>query len=675
MIKRPLFLITILLFVSNISIANKLDSLLKVLSQSKVDTTLINCWNELSSEYAENDTLLAKNYAAKSLQLARKINYTRGIVNSNYALAYITEVNYQYPLAEKYYLIGIEEARRAHDLSLEAQGLHIYAIVLGAQTKHEKALEIKKRVLSIYQKLNDSVSLSKAYNNLGNSYNNTNQFMKAIECFLAALKIEQLLNNNKGIARAYNNIGITYERMGDHESALKNFFLMYEPAKKTGSKEFLAHYYGNIGGCYQNLSRYKEAKENKEKSLALNRELEDLKGISMDLNGLGLVYNELKLYTKAIEASIESIEIAQKTSDVESEGFAYLNLARAYRSLENKQAAKPNILRAESLIESVNSTEYIMEVYLELTNYFNYTGDYKNSYKYFHLYSTIKDSIYNAEKHLQISSLQTQYQTAEKEKALSESNADNLKKSLLLQKKNNLLIVAFGGLLLIAFLSILIWRNAHLRKVKLIQEKELSEAKAKHQLQEEKLRISRELHDNIGAQLTFINSSLQHLSTSNDEEMEQTKTMTLNTIRELRSIVWLINKEEFYVEELVIKLRDLMKPLQNKKPRIEIVSKGNEDIKLKAQIASNVFRIIQEATNNTIKYAQANVLSILVDSTNQALLKLRIHDDGIGFDVQSVQYSFGLKNMESRVKDMNGKIDLKTSIGSGTELNIEIPLA
>ena len=674
MFKRLLFLVPFFSIISHISIANKIDSLLKVVSQTKIDTTIINCWNELSLEYAERDTSLANNYAAKSLHLARKINYAKGVIKSNYAFAYIAELNYQYPLAEKYYLIGIEEARRVGDLLLEAQGLHIYAIVLGVQTKHEKALEIKKKVLSIYKSLNDSVSLSKAYNNLGNSYNNTNQFMKAIECFLASLKIEQSLKNNKGIARAYNNIGITYERMGDHQSALKNYFLMFEPAKKTGSKEFLAFYYGNIGGCYQNLNLYKEAKENKEKSLALYRELDDLNGISMELNGLGLAYNELKLYNKAINSSIESIQIAQKTSDVESEGFAYLNLARAYRSLENVQSAKPNILKAESLIDSVNSTEYIMEVYLELTNYYNAIADYKKSYKYFHQYAALKDSIYDAEKHLQISTLQTQYQTAEKEKALIESNADNLKKGLLLQKKNNLLIVTFGGLLLIAFLSILIWRNAHLRKEKLIQDKALSEAKAKHQLQEEKLRISRELHDNIGAQLTFINSSLQNLSASNDEEMEQTKTMTINTIRELRSIVWLINKEEFYVEELVIKLRDLIKPLQNKKPRIEIISKGNDEIKLNANIASNVFRMIQEATNNTIKYAQANVLNILVDTSNQELLKLRIQDDGIGFDPQKVLYSFGLKNIEARVKDMNGKFELKSSIGSGTEFNIEIPL-
>jgi len=118
----------------------------------------------------------------------------------------------------------------------------------------------------------------------------------------------------------------------------------------------------------------------------------------------------------------------------------------------------------------------------------------------------------------------------------------------------------------------------------------------------------------------------------------------------------------------------LMKPLQNRKPKIEILSLGNEELKLNANIASNVFRIIQEATNNTIKYAQANMLNIILDASNTSVLKIKIKDDGIGFDIQTVQYSFGLKNMESRVKSLNGKFELTSSVGNGTELNFSIPI-
>ena len=88
-----------------------------------------------------------------------------------------------------------------------------------------------------------------------------------------------------------------------------------------------------------------------------------------------------------------------------------------------------------------------------------------------------------------------------------------------------------------------------------------------------------------------------------------------------------------------------------------------------------MFRIIQEATNNTIKYANANVLHITVDVSNSGLLKIKIQDDGIGFDPQEVKYSFGLKNMEARVSSLHGQFDLKSSIGFGTELNLIIPVA
>lgn len=675
MLKRVLILIFIFLSFHNISTASKTDSLLKVISLTKEDTTRINCWNRLSYICSDDDSAKTKLYATYALQLAQKTGYTKGISEAWSNLAYYHETHkFDFSTAEKYYLAGIQIARKENDLSLEGSGLMDYASVLKKQKKHQQVLEINKKVVEIFSKLQDTAKLILAYNNLGNAYKNVNQFEKSIEALLKSLDFAKMGKNQNQIARAYINIGVCYDGNGDYDLAISNYLAAIEPAASGGNKNYIASNYGNIGAAYINLNQFEKAITYMEKAMAIHESQNDIRDVAFVLNNLATANNSLKKYEEAIKNSQRCIELSRQVKDIELEAYAYLFLGVSYQGLKNYKLAETNFLLAKQQIESVNNTAYTMQVYAKIADFYAEKKDYENAFNYYHKLTTIRDTIFNAEKHLQIATLQTQYQTAEKERAWAEVCAENLQKNLQIQKKNNLLVISTFGLIALLSVSILIWRNAALRRTKLLQEKELSEAKAKHQLQDEKLRISRELHDNIGAQLTFINSSLQNLSANNDEEMEQTKTMTLNTIRELRSIVWLINKEEFYVDELVIKLRDLMKPLQNRKPKIEITSLGNEELKLNSNIASNVFRIIQEATNNTIKYAQANVLTITVDAVNKDVLKIKIQDDGIGFDTQKVQYSFGLKNMESRVKSLNGQFELKSVPGNGTTLNLEIPI-
>jgi signal transduction histidine kinase len=655
--------------------ANKTDSLIIIVELNKGDTVSINCLNELSILYSDTDTLKAKNYALKALALAQKIEYSKGICKAWYNLAYLAEFAYNYTVAEKYYWMGINEAKKTKQPSLQAFGMTDYALTLKKQAKHKEALAINRQALAIYLSLKDTPHIASVYTNLGNNYKNLNQFDKAIEALLQSLKLEQLRNNYNGIAKAYNNIALVYERNGDFHLALQYNLLMLGAAQKGDKKKILATAFGNIGATYQNLKEHKKAIPYMEKALSVYKETNDLLNVALTLNNLSAAHNSIRQFTESIKYSIQCVPIAKESSDIESEAYSYLYLGSAYLGLENRSSAKPNFIKAEQLIEKVNSSAYTMLVHQELSKYYQVIGDFKKALDCHQLLMTEKDTLYSSEKHFQISALQTQYQTAEKEKALAEKSAENLQQSILIEKKNTLLLFSFFGLIAIAFVALLIWRNASLRRAKLMQEKELTDAKSLQRLQEEKLRISRELHDNIGAQLTLINTSLQQIDMTNaaPEIITEAQSMAINTIRELRSIVWLINKEEFYVEELVIKLRDFMKPLQLMKPIVRITTNGGEDYKMNAHTVSNIFRIIQEATNNAIKYAKANQLNILIDTEEKGKLKLLIQDNGKGFETEASNTSFGLKNMAARAQALNGTFELKSKLGIGTEIIVIIP--
>ncbi|MCB0432691.1 MAG: two-component sensor histidine kinase, partial [Mangrovimonas sp.] len=83
----------------------------------------------------------------------------------------------------------------------------------------------------------------------------------------------------------------------------------------------------------------------------------------------------------------------------------------------------------------------------------------------------------------------------------------------------------------------------------------------------------------------------------------------------------------------------------------------------------NIYRVIQEAINNSIKHANATKIDIDVTLTDTSL-KLKIRDNGQGFELDKERKGNGISNMKSRVSDLGGKIDFKSFLGEGTEISV-----
>ena len=90
------------------------------------------------------------------------------------------------------------------------------------------------------------------------------------------------------------------------------------------------------------------------------------------------------------------------------------------------------------------------------------------------------------------------------------------------------------------------------------------------------------------------------------------------------------------------------------------------------RVKINIYRIIQEAMQNAYKHAQAKLIKISI-SLQKNVICLSVIDDGIGFDTSKNKKGIGLKNISSRVEDVNGEIEFISKIGDGTAINIEIP--
>lgn len=211
----------------------------------------------------------------------------------------------------------------------------------------------------------------------------------------------------------------------------------------------------------------------------------------------------------------------------------------------------------------------------------------------------------------------------------------------------------------------------------------LAKIQSDKDIQGQRIEIARNLHDSLGAQLTFIASvtdglkkHTEHLDDNLKSKTETLAVITENAISELKNALWVLNTNEVRLEDIKFKLLNFVNTAGEVKEDLLFHSDFNikENLLINSKIAVELYRIVQEIINNTIKYAQAKDVWIkLVQTGNK--ISLVIKDNGIGFDVDKVKLkSFGLSNLHYRVQTLNGKLKIESEKDKGTTFFIEIIL-
>lgn len=218
---------------------------------------------------------------------------------------------------------------------------------------------------------------------------------------------------------------------------------------------------------------------------------------------------------------------------------------------------------------------------------------------------------------------------------------------------------------------------------KVRQKKAIAKLELQHRIQLERERISRDLHDNVGTQLSIISKNIEGVINPLRYLTEDEKVRNLQSIGQtskeviftLRETIWALNKEDISLEELSDKLKAFTVKLFETQNSLQFnyVENTNEStIKFSPTEAIHLFRICQEAITNAIKYANATQLEIEI-TAREASYKIVIADNGVGFDKENLpeEGHYGLANMQFRCNQINCHFTLETYPGKGTKIIIE----
>lgn len=245
-------------------------------------------------------------------------------------------------------------------------------------------------------------------------------------------------------------------------------------------------------------------------------------------------------------------------------------------------------------------------------------------------------------------------------------------------------LLVFGDLVIVPLIILIIYSFIIIQSAQQHKEAELkyvlSQVETQNKLLQQRLSISRDLHDNIGSQLSFIISSVdtvKYAYAKQDDILENKLTNISNfakdTIVELRDTVWALNSNQLLFEDLQSRITNFIEKANLSDEKIEFSFMIDEDVKiqkLSSVQGMHVYRTIQEAVHNAVKHAKATAISICIEN-NKTKKTITITDNGIGFDFLAVEKGNGLNNMKKRMEQIGGSFDL-FSDNKGTRIEVLI---
>jgi signal transduction histidine kinase/ligand-binding sensor domain-containing protein len=202
--------------------------------------------------------------------------------------------------------------------------------------------------------------------------------------------------------------------------------------------------------------------------------------------------------------------------------------------------------------------------------------------------------------------------------------------------------------------------------------KQLDLLRIEKELQTERVRIGRDLHDNIGAYTSALIAGLNHINPNDaaqSQQIDDLKDYGVNIMGFLRETIWMLNTEILTITAFADRFKNYALRISKNYPDTDF--KINEEIvndkTLQPTLMLNLFRILQEALQNAYKHSKAQHISVSISSGER--LSFTIKDTGRGFTNKAGNESYGLKNMQQRASEIGFELNIESG-ESGTTVMI-----
>ncbi len=601
-----------------------IDSLEKKLP-SLSGVAKVKALDDLGYYHSTSNVDLAIKYGNRAYELAKTLGDSLLIATTmnDVALSYYYKGGFDscIILAEKAYMIRLaKKLWRDAGASLSKMGLGYYE-----KGKYDLSLEKNLLAVELLKKGGSDSEALKLMSNIGSIYERNNQLEEAKKMHIAAAEGALRVKDYESYVTAKCNYAIILSK-ADTKAAIAIYNELIPLSKKYCRVEFISQIYQSLGVAERRLGNTQKGLEYYLMAKEIYDRIGSLSGMSIINTNIGLVYTDLKKFKEAEE----------------------------YLQLGLKQS------------QEIQSLLWQKKAYVGLYTLEHHKENFKQANYYLEMYQAINDSMYNIETQDKLSRLQTEFNLKEKENTILAQQNTISQNELALSKRNTLLVVIVSAFAVLLFVVIVI-----IQRNKLNRKKE--EIIFQDKIQKERSRISKDLHDNMGAELTIISSAIDIKAHGIEKEKDRNDLEIISDqVRKasalMRDTIWTISDEKISIVQFGIKIKEFAERAFSQKNVTVHFNNTSNELSLRPESTLNLFRIVQEVINNASKHSGARNFYIY-NCVNG--LEIILKDDGKGFDPEKAERGYGLNNISNRAKDINAKVDFHIQNGS-TAVHIKL---
>ena len=619
---------------------SKLDSLLRTLEKTNVDTSRVNLHHEISIEYIYTDFVKAKDYARQGIELAKGIKDKKGQQNCTNSLGRAFYQAGELDSAMFYYEKRLIIAQELNDSIGIASSYLNKATIYYRQNDLDKALDLNEKARKIYTSYGKNVLLAKAYNNIGAIYCIKGDYLKEIDYYIKALKLYEQERYDGEVVLTMVNVALAYRRLNQTDNALKYVLEAQHISEKKNNIVGKAYCLQILAEIYQVKGDYNTAISHLKDANDCYVKLNDRNSQGLTFYHLGSIYYCIKRHREAIESYGKAISIFKNTNQsmylysIGEMGFPYIKLHDYQKAIKCFRKMDESHLSSE-----ISMYKQMCKGFIEVYSHINQPDSVA---KYFAKYEALADSSYSEQSAKAIAEMQTRYETEKKDKEILSLNLEAQK------RKNTVWAITsgFGFLLVLSGSGFAIFRN---RKKK--EQAELQQQVTEHDVKA--LRAQMNPH--------FIFNRIHSIDSLLDEQKTQESKECLVKFSALtRSVLENSDRREIPLSEEV-RILGLYMDLENTRFAVPFAYELNIATEIDGEVTFIPPLILQPFVENSIKHGFSKEtgghLKIDIHKNENSLICI-IEDNGCGRNIGSngkgllgtKSKSMGLRLSEDRLK-------------------------
>jgi signal transduction histidine kinase len=546
-----------------------------------------------------------------------------------------------------------------------------------AQYYMEKALTITKE----HDLPNQASAL---YTNFGVLYKRQGLYDQAIQSYIDGLIVDEENGHLYGLIVKKLNIANLYSLLGDINRSLTYATEALESCQDldhSDKPKLQGLLLNNIGSLYTEQLDFDRALSKFQEALAVNTAADNQNEMSRNLHNLGAIYEKMDSTEKGLPMLLEAFKIRRRVGDKIGMTESHMQLGSSYGKLGAIDSSNYHFAEAIKLAKSIGNHALTSETYLAISNNDIERGNFEEALNHYQLSVAYQDSIdneYDREAYLE---MESKYQAAQKDAKISQQSLVINRRT---SQRNKYL---FGVLVLVLLVAFIFYRNKHNRdfaneRIKTLeqQQKLLAIDYMVQGQEQERKRIARDLHDGLGGLLSSASLQMQSIQKEIDKlgEMQlfsKAEQMIDNACKEVRRIAHDMMPGALIDLGLIEAIDDLADKIRLKGNLQVDVIVDFDEVNLTEVQSVNLYRMVQEFCNNTLRHAHARKLTLLFGE-EKGMLIVDLSDDGVGYNVNDPNITLGIgrRSIESRVKYLAGSLQDLTLKGSGCRYLIKVPL-